>query len=353
MTKLVAALIVKNEAPVLRRCFDSLLGHGIDRIIVNDNGSTDDTPAIIESYGKAVISVPGYWVDFATNRNLVLKVAREWGDYVFCGIDADEELVASPDIGWHLVHDAYTMDLHLDNLVYRRTAIVKSDFPWAWRYPVQEGLYADLPAHIEHFGDPYILSHRDGARARNTGTQATDLKVLREAVRSKEDPRMVFYLAQQLKDMGLYDEATNYYAARTAMGGYSEEVWYSQYMLARILDWTDKDPVAAYLATFDANPRRAEPLYHAADWCRRQQLSNRAAIYANAALLIDQPMQALFLERDVYEWRAFDVLASTAWYTPFKRLGAEASAILMSKLATIPEGHLPRIVNNHAAYTRI
>jgi glycosyltransferase involved in cell wall biosynthesis len=357
MNKLVAALIVRNEAPVIRRCLDSLLPH-VDHIIVNDNGSTDNTPHILGEYCERglVSMVDGAWVDFATNRNLVLEEARKRGDYVLCGIDADEVLVSRTPVRGRIVGDAfdvYEIELRLQNLTYPRAAIVKSTTPWQWRGVVQEGLYCDgVVTKSSKLAGVHIESYRDGARARDKGTGAQDLALLRRAVQA--DPtntRYQFYLAQQYKDVGDLKSAALHYSIRADMGGFWEEVWASQFQLARIMDWQGQNPIDAYLQVHDGNPFRAEPLYYAADWCRRNGRNNQAFLFAEAAWPITMPAgQSLFMEQDIYDWRSLDVIAAVAWYTPNKLRGKTASRILMAE-QKFPESERARIEANAACYT--
>lgn len=352
--KLVAAMIVKNEAAVLHRCFNSLVPH-VKRIIINDNGSTDETPSIISQLDMAV-EVPGDWIDFATNRNVVLSVARQWGDYVLCGIDADEELVVPPDFAWpDSGADAYSVDIDLQGTVYPRVAIVSSAFPWEWRYPVHEGLYPVSPTlvpRIEHIPGVFIRSHRDGARSRDPETAGKDLVALLHAVGEDPDnPRLTFYIAQMYRDLRNYDAAAHWYLKRTLLGGYDQEVWYSHYMLARISDWMNSNPVRAYLDVWERNPARAEPLYRAADWCRRQDEVNQALMFALAAHAIKAPPKgALFVEQDVYDWRVLDLIATVAYYTPHVREGA---LVLHELIQRAPQSELPRITKNAGFYAQV
>lgn len=84
---LSAALIVRDEASVLRECLESIRSV-VDEIVVVDTGSVDDSPEIAAAFGSRVIHRP--WNDdFAQARNVGLDAARgEWILY----IDADERL---------------------------------------------------------------------------------------------------------------------------------------------------------------------------------------------------------------------------------------------------------------------
>lgn len=75
---------VKNEAELLPQCLRSIVDH-VDEIIVVDNGSTDETLTIAESFGCRIISLPNAKED--TTRNAYLEAAGE--PWVFV-IDADE-----------------------------------------------------------------------------------------------------------------------------------------------------------------------------------------------------------------------------------------------------------------------
>ena len=85
-------MIVKNEAPVIRRCLDSVRSL-IDTWVIVDTGSSDGTQQIIREHLQ---DLPGElterpWVDFAHNRSEALAYARGRADYTLV-IDADETL---------------------------------------------------------------------------------------------------------------------------------------------------------------------------------------------------------------------------------------------------------------------
>lgn len=80
-------MIVKNESATLARCLRSICNE-VDRIVIGDTGSTDDTIAIARSFDAEIVSVP--WEgDFASARNAVLCHSRcDW----IVVLDADEML---------------------------------------------------------------------------------------------------------------------------------------------------------------------------------------------------------------------------------------------------------------------
>lgn len=90
---LSATLIVRDEAPRLRRCLDSIRPF-VDEIVVVDTGSVDETPDIAAACGARVLHSP-WREDFSYHRNEALDAAR--GRWAFV-IDGDEEL----EQGWSL-----------------------------------------------------------------------------------------------------------------------------------------------------------------------------------------------------------------------------------------------------------
>lgn len=83
------SMIVKDAAAVLPRCLQSVAGL-VDRIVIGDTGSTDDSVRIARSFGAEVLHL-AWENDFAHARNAVLKHAQcEW----VLVLDADEMLDA-------------------------------------------------------------------------------------------------------------------------------------------------------------------------------------------------------------------------------------------------------------------
>ena len=83
------SMIVKDEATSLARCLRSVQG-AVDRILIGDTGSSDNTVEIARSFGAEIVHVP--WNnDFSQARNALLE--RATCDWVLV-LDADEMLDA-------------------------------------------------------------------------------------------------------------------------------------------------------------------------------------------------------------------------------------------------------------------
>lgn len=80
-------MIVKDGASSLKRCLESVR-NVVDRIVIGDTGSSDESVAIARSFGAEVISVP-WEKDFARARNRVLQHSR--CDWILV-LDADDML---------------------------------------------------------------------------------------------------------------------------------------------------------------------------------------------------------------------------------------------------------------------
>jgi glycosyltransferase involved in cell wall biosynthesis len=114
-------MIVKNGASTLRRCLDSVAG-AVNRILIGDTGSTDESAEIAQAYGAEVVRVP-WQDDFSKARNAVLAQAQ--CDWILV-LDADEMLDkagvielrrtvadAKPDVfGYDIWRWNYVRELH-------------------------------------------------------------------------------------------------------------------------------------------------------------------------------------------------------------------------------------------------
>jgi tetratricopeptide (TPR) repeat protein len=82
-------MIVKNGAASLARCLESVEGL-VDRIVIGDTGSTDETVRLAEQFGAKVVPIP--WEDdFSRARNRLLDHSQ--CDWILV-LDADEMLDA-------------------------------------------------------------------------------------------------------------------------------------------------------------------------------------------------------------------------------------------------------------------
>src|SRR5258707_6224564 len=87
MPTLELSMIVKNAAPTLPRCLDSVR-HIVNNITIGDTGSSDATLAIAQRYNAHLLSIP-WQNNFAQARNAVLQHATT--DWILF-LDADEIL---------------------------------------------------------------------------------------------------------------------------------------------------------------------------------------------------------------------------------------------------------------------
>lgn len=107
MTKIVAAILARNEAHHMADCIASL--EWADAIMLSDSHSDDGTTEIARNQGVVVFQHD--FVNFSVNRNLALDDAASMGaDWIFF-MDADEratpalareirQVVDGPQVGW-------------------------------------------------------------------------------------------------------------------------------------------------------------------------------------------------------------------------------------------------------------
>jgi glycosyltransferase involved in cell wall biosynthesis len=200
-------VITRNEAPRIGRLLDSTRMH-VDRMLVLDTGSHDDTAAIAQRAGAHVERF-AWCNDFSAARNAALEAARADWHVV---LDADEWLLDGGAalaalrhqepafVGSVTLHNAFD-DIH-DSV--RRTSLARLSrvLPGGVRYagriheqPQHALTVRALPVEIGH--DGYLTDALAAKRGRNRA-------LLEAAVRDRPDDAYLWY--QFGKDCAIYGE---------------------------------------------------------------------------------------------------------------------------------------------------
>ncbi len=315
-------MIVKDESHVIRRCLDTVKPF-ISHWVIVDTGSTDGTQQIIREH---LADIPGElherpWKDFGHNRTEALALARDQADYTLV-IDADEVLIA--DAGFRLPPldaDAYEI-LHVageSGTAFYLLQLVRNALPWRYQGVLHEVITCDHPFRSVKLQGLRTKGFFDSARNADPQQKyASDAAVLKQALEEEPDnARYVFYLGQSYRDAGQIDRALEAYERRVAMGGFPEEVWYSLFQLGVLHERRGGDfapALAAYLRAYQFRPTRAEPLCEVARHYRQCGEYAVAFLFASAAIEIPRPPDIHFLDERVYDWRALDEYAISAYY---------------------------------------
>lgn len=213
---IAATLIVRNEARCLARCLDSI-APWVDRIVVLDTGSTDDSVAIAQAAGAEVHHLP--WPDsFSIARNHLLDLAdSDWS----LMLDADEWLMTGGKalrdwcngparLGRVCIHNQ-----HDDGETATRSWITRL-IPRGARYEgrVHEQvasplLRVALPVHLGH--DGYLAAQIAPKRHRN------HMLLQRDLAEQPDDPYLHYQIARDARMRDDLDSACTHFAQALAL----------------------------------------------------------------------------------------------------------------------------------------
>ena len=354
-------MIVKNESAIIRDTLENIITHvPLDYYVISDTGSDDNTADIIKQFFDEK-GIPGEihhdeWVNFAHNRNCALQHAQGKTDYVFI-FDADDRFEGNFVLPEELTSDRYY--LRMANSVtganvYFRTLMFRNDDSFYWRGVLHEFVEQRKKTVVEQkiFGDYYVISGRFGARSNNPQKYLQDALTLEKAFYSPEDEdlkdRYAFYTAQSYRDADMPQKAIEWYAKRANLGGWYEEVYYSLLQIALLkieLNASLDEVQKLLLATYEYRPQRAESLYHLARQLRLHDKIKLAYIYATVAANTPLNKDILFVDHSVYEWKAKDELAVSAYWVGNYQLCYDLCVELLANPA-IPESNKQRFAQN-------
>ncbi len=309
-------MIVRNEAAVIERCLRSVRPF-IDSWAIADTGSTDGTPDIVSAFLRdlqgELIERP--WVDFASNRNEALALARKQGDYALF-IDADD--VLEPEAGFafgELGGACYSIETIVGGISSWVETLARLDIDWSWQGVLHEVLTAPQDVEWRQLRGVRLGKHGDGARSRvgQHKKYARDAEILRAALECEPgNTRYQFYLAHSLRESGQYAAALDAYRSRSVAGGADEEVYVSKLLIGVLgahTGMSDAQVVEAYLDAYRFRPQRAESLQRLAHFLIKRGRYAEARDYALIACRSAPTTDTEFVDPAAGGWRAADDLA--------------------------------------------
>jgi len=328
-------MIVKNEAHCIARCLESVKNY-IDYWIICDTGSTDNTEQIIKEVLK---DVPGEfhkneWVDFSTNRNISLDLAKPKADYLLF-IDADDYLQIDDNLCFNnLDYPVYNLNIHHSGAIYPRIALISSTIQSQYIGVLHE--YIDVNnITAKLLQGCYIIFGGDGARSQDPLKYVKDSNILQKEIeKNPSNPRNVFYYAQSCYDSAyIYKEQKNIlksaeyftksaeaYQKRALMeNGWIEEKFFAAYRLGNVLEEMSPNDtnsiINAYTMAYNLLPHRAESLLALSIFFRRKKLFQLSYFYAKLGINLQLPEDGLFIYTNCYLWLIKYELALAAFCT--------------------------------------
>jgi glycosyltransferase involved in cell wall biosynthesis len=361
--KIVLCMIVKNEAEVIERCFDSVRSF-VDEYVICDTGSTDGTQEVMKKYWKKhklkgeVHDRP--WVSFCHNRQEAFDLGKGRGDYIMT-IDADEvfapfennsaqltkKVIALP----HLNADRVEVITSYSSIQYNRTQLYKDGLKWKWNWPIHEVCGAADETTMECLKNACVVPNSDGARAADPQRYKRDALVFEEWLLDRpEDARGWFYLAQSHRDAGEPKKAIEPLKKCIKYSGWDEEIYLAALRIGRYKMEAGESFVNVmddFFTAYNYRPHRLEALHPIVAYYRAKDQYHTAILLGENALKLPFPADRLFVEPDVYEWRLRDELGvAYYWVGRYAKSIRIIKEALENPRANIPEGDRERLQKN-------
>jgi hypothetical protein len=352
ISKIVLTMIVKDEEHVIERALTSCYKM-IDSYCIVDTGSTDKTKEKIKNFFDSK-GIDGKIIDFEfTNfedcRNQSIEHAKDLGDYGFW-MDADEELVLNDSFNKELFatqlsvdkFDQLLIECQYGGMKYQRAQFYRFENEFYWYGPVHEVLQTKNTNNtIGGFSHGNMKITPDG-NSWNTNDLSkkyvdhANILYKYQEDNNWKDPRWTFYLAQSYKDaanirlekdvkdekgLELCKKAIQYYTKRTTeLNGFSQEIYYSQLMLARMSSHisTNEFVLNHLLKCEELNlNNRVEHIFNIGLLLQAGGLYKNALLYIKLGLtyLKKGNNANLFLESRIYDWALYDMYAISLYYT--------------------------------------
>ncbi len=371
--RIVALIMVKNEAEHILTTLDSLVGI-ISHLIVLDTGSTDRTIEVMTEWAQKN-QVPFFprmstFIDFSKSRNKLFEWADSLGttpegehDFELM-LDCGDELRGGKDLKTvcqyllTLPEKVFMLRqewLHGDTVTkYLNSRLAKSNHMWRYKKRVHEYLSApdgESNSRLTIEDKINLYQNRNNGDTKTQKRFARDKELLLADVAEFNDSRDLFYLGQTLACLNEIDEAYKVYQRRAdILEGFWEERYHSYFRSAEIcLTRGDEDlAIANYLKALMID-FRAEPLVGLGRIYRRkgdtatvqneQEKFLIAYLFFSLACTLEYPTQSILFISDIdYSYERWAQLSIMAYYVGKFEEGLKALDIA-EKTGRDPEMH--------------
>ncbi len=338
---LVVVLMVKNEETVMRATLQPFIDGGVDSFFIFDTGSTDNTVAVTEDFFAEHGVTRGYiaqepFIDFATSRNRALDLAQEKFPHAAFMVMLDAE--------WYLndaralvefcelcllrgdMHLSYLMHIVNQALDFYTCRLIRCNCGVRFGGVVHETVLQSSGVKVPENIFFEYLPELNGIEKSNARYVRDCELLLKEHQKKPWCTRTLFYLARTCEDLGDWEQAYDFYKIRVEMVGWDEEDFIVKYRLAQTIkklvlcseyggkyQWSEA--LDYYMQAYQMRPHRAEPLVEIADYYIAIDQMASAFLFARHAAEMEYPEKdILFVEKYLYNYYRYEVLARCAWY---------------------------------------
>jgi len=235
MASICLAMIVKNESHIIVETLKNVCAAiPFATWQISDTGSTDGTQGLIRDFfaglGLSGELTEDAWVDFGTNRTLVLQKGYQKTDYVLMW-DADDRVHGTLVFPTPMDADEYGFRFQSGTMCFRRTQLFNNRKRWKYTgvlHEYAECLEARTPYRMIE-GDYYFAANSLGARALDPDKYAKDAAVLEaaclkaEAAKEPIAARYAFYCANSYRNTSDREKTVEFYKKVLTLNGWLQE----------------------------------------------------------------------------------------------------------------------------------
>lgn len=316
------------------------MDHLCDAFFILDTGSNDNTvevaKKVLKEIGKPFDVQTEPWINFGKSRSRSFILCKIFAKKHFklattfaLAVDADMCCVCQ-DVSklYSFLSDNKPSGFHLiqknSSLSYRNMRLMRLSKPWKCVGATHEYWGCEGDTNLVPDDIMYIDDKNDGGC--KADKYERDLKLLLE---DERNDRNTFYIAQTYQCLGKHKESIEWYTKRTEMGGWYQEVWFSMYRIATSYLVLEEEELAeAWVRkALKSDKSRSEALYAMCKHYRVKGNHKKAYEYYLMGKDIPLPVDALFVETNVYKFLFTYEFTIIAYYIAKNLADAEASAL--------------------------